>query len=116
MKLEEFVKQTLLDITNGVAEAQKTARLWIAPGMVEGEPKLMPQMVSFEIVVTVSKEGGGGISVWSFGDIKGSASSESHNKISFEVPVYFQNQTPNHDEFAKSYPLRASEAKKGTTA
>ena len=112
MKLEDFVKQTLLDITNGVAEAQKTARLWIAPGKVEGEPKLAPQMVAFEIAVTVSKEGGGGINVWSLGEIKGSASSESLNKISFEVPVYFQAQTPNHDGFAESYPLRASEAKR----
>lgn len=115
MKLEDFVKKTLLDITNGVAEAQKSAKLWIAPGMVEGEAKLAPQMVSFEVAVTVNKEGGGAISVWSLGEVKGSASSESLNKISFEVPVYFQSQTPNHDDFAESYPLRVSESKKRQT-
>jgi hypothetical protein len=113
MKLEDFVKQTLLDITNGVAEAQKSSKLWIAPGKVEGQAQLSPQMVAFEVAVTVSKEGGGGISVWSIGEIKGSAAAESVNKIAFEIPVFFQSQTPNHESFAESYPLCASEAKKG---
>jgi len=63
MKLEEFVKQTLLDITNGVASAQKETPLWIAPGRVEGEKVSTPQHVEFEVVVTVSKEGGGSIDV-----------------------------------------------------
>ena len=111
MKLEEFVKQTLLDITNGVAQAQAEAKLWIAPGKVEGEPKLTPQMVSFEVAVTVNKEGSGGISVWSLGELKGAASSESLNRISFEVPVYFQSQTPLHEKFAESYPLVAAKLK-----
>lgn len=112
MKLEDFVKQTLLDITNGVSEAQKASKLWIAPGQVEGQPQLTPQMVAFEVAVTVSKEGGGGINVWSVGELKGSASSESVNRIAFEIPVFFQSQTPRHENFAESYPLRASEAKK----
>ncbi|WP_156790768.1 hypothetical protein [Rhodobacter ferrooxidans] len=111
MKLDEFVKQTLLDITNGVADAQETAKLWIAPGTVEGEPKLAPQMVSFEVALTVNKGGGGGISVWSLGDLKGQASSESMNRVSFDVPVYFQSQTPNHAKFAESYPLVAAKMK-----
>lgn len=111
MKLDEFVKQTLLDITNGVAAAQVGAKLWIAPGTVEGEPKLAPQMVKFEVAVTVNKEGSGGISVWSFGELKGGASLESVNRISFDVPVYFQAQTPNHADFAQTYPLIAAKMK-----
>jgi len=63
MKLDEYVKQTLLDITNGVAAAQKETHLFIAPGFMEGEVKTAPQMVTFEIVVSVNKEAGGGISV-----------------------------------------------------
>jgi hypothetical protein len=112
VKLDEFVKQTLLDITNGVAQAQAEAKLWIAPGMVEGEPRNTPQMVSFEIAVTVNKEGSGGVSVWSIGELKGGASSESVNRISFVVPVYFQAQTPFHERFSETY-LRLAEKMKG---
>lgn len=111
MKLDEFVKQTLLDITNGVAQAQAEAKLWIAPGKVEGEPRITPQMVSFEVAVTVNKEGSGGVSVWSVGEVKGGASSESVNRISFEVPVYFQAQTPLHEKFSENYPLLAAKMK-----
>ena len=60
MRLDDYVRQTLIDITNGVAEAQKSSKLWIAPGTVEGEPRLTPQMVKFEVEVVVSKEEGGG--------------------------------------------------------
>lgn len=88
MKLDEYVKQTLLDITNGVEQAQREALLYIAPGTVEGEVRTEPQMVRFEVVVTVSKEAGGGISVFSVGDAKVQGSSEYTNRISFEVPIY----------------------------
>ncbi|MCJ9427922.1 trypco2 family protein [Kordiimonas marina] len=90
MKLEEFVKQTLLDITNGVSSAQAASPSWIAPGRVEGKKVMSPQMVSFEVAVTVSKEGGGSINIWSVAEAGGKASSEHTNKISFDVPVYFQ--------------------------
>lgn len=113
MRLDEFVKQTLLDITNGVARAQSEAKLWIAPGKVEGEPVNSPQMVSFEVAVTVSKEGSGGVSVWSIGEMKGGASTESVNRISFEIPVYFQAQTPLHEKFSENYPHLAAEMKGG---
>ena len=90
MNLEDYVEQTLLDITNGVAKAQKLSILSIAPGSLDGERILAPQMVSFDIAVTVSKEGGGGIQVWSFGDLSAKGSAEHSNRISFSVPVYFQ--------------------------
>ncbi len=90
MKLKDFVKQTLMDITNGVAEAQRGAPLWIAPGHVEGEKVIAPQLVSFEVGVTTNTDGGGEISVWSVGSAKAERSVEHVNKIAFSVPVYFQ--------------------------
>jgi hypothetical protein len=69
MKLDEYVKQTLLDITEGVAAAQKESSLWIAPGSIENKKVLSPQLIAFEIAVTVNKEGGGGIHVWSLADV-----------------------------------------------
>ncbi len=102
MKLEDFVKQTLLDITNGVAKAQKEALLYVAPGYVENEKQVAPQLVKFEVAVTVSKEAGGGIRVWSFGDAKTNISSEKTNRITFDVPVYFQAPTElNSKHFSK---------------
>ena len=93
MKLDEFVKQTLVEITKGVAEAQEEALLYIAPGYVNGVRQEDGQTVSFEVAVTVSTEGGGGISVFSVGDLKGSHAHETANKIAFEVPVYFTAPT-----------------------
>ena len=93
MKLEEYVSQTLLDITNGIAAAQQTSKLWIAPGTFEGKKVLSPQLVSFDIAVTVNREAGAGIEVWSLVDMKAAGSSEQVNKISFAVPIYFQATT-----------------------
>ncbi len=93
MKLDEFVKQTLLDITKGVADAQQEALLYVAPGFVENKEMTEFQLVKFEVVVTVNQEAGGGIRVWSLGDAKANVSSEKTNRISFDVPVYFQAPT-----------------------
>ena len=93
MNLDEFVERTLLDITNGVSRAQEKSLLYIAPGFVEGRKIDERQTVSFEVVVTTSKEAGGGIKVFSLGEAKGVASSEAVNRIAFDVPVYFQAPT-----------------------
>ena len=93
MKLDEYVKQTLLDITKGVSAAQKETPLWIAPGYVEGNAVLSPQLVTLDINVTVNKEGGGGIQVWSIGELNAKGSAEHTNRISFAVPIYFQAST-----------------------
>ena len=93
MKLDEFVEKTLLDITNGVAAAQEKSLLCIAPGFVENEKRVEMQLVKFEVVVTTSKDAGGGIRIWSAGEVKASGSSENTNRISFDVPVYFQAPT-----------------------
>lgn len=93
MKLDAFVKQTLLEITKGVADAQEETLLFIAPGVVNGVDKDDAQSVSFEVLVTVSSEAGGGISVFNFGDVIGSVTKETANRISFDVPVYFSAPT-----------------------
>jgi hypothetical protein len=93
MKLDEYVKQTLLDITNGVAAAQKESLIWIAPGNIESKKDLTPQLIAFEVAVTLSKEGGEGIHVWSLGELSAKGNAEHSNKISFSVPVYFQAKT-----------------------
>ncbi len=93
MKLDEYVKQTLLDISNGVEQAQRESMHFIAPGYVNGERIVERQAVSFEVVVTVNKEVGGGISVFSIGDAKAHGESEHTNKISFEVPIYLNAPT-----------------------
>ncbi|MCR9123771.1 MAG: hypothetical protein NXH91_16010 [Phyllobacteriaceae bacterium] len=103
MKLDEYVKQTLLDITNGVADAKQEAMLRIAPGMIDGQPIVEPQMVRFEVAVTISNEAGGGIKVFSLGDLKAQGTSAHTNKIAFEVPVYLTLVTPLHPEYAEVY-------------
>lgn len=110
MKLDEFVKQALLDITNGVAAAQEKTKLFIAPGAVEGETKKDGQSVKFEVAVTLNSSGGGGISVFSMGEVTGGISKESLNRISFEVPVYFSAPTrANRRHFANEGSLNPVE-------
>ena len=94
MDLDEFVEKTLLSITSGVANAQGKSLLYIAPGFVENKKIESKQTVSFEVVVTTSKEAGGGIKVFSLGEAKGGVSSQAVNRVSFDVPVYFQAPTP----------------------
>ena len=93
MNLDKFVEQTLLNITNGVARAQEKSLLYIAPGRVEGKIREEGQQVSFEVVVTTSSEAGGGIKIFTIGEAKGGVSSQAVNRISFNVPVYFQAPT-----------------------
>jgi hypothetical protein len=93
MRLEDFVRQTLLDITNAVSDAQAKSRIWIAPGYVDGEKVYALQPVNFDVAVTVSKEGGGGIQVWSVGEISAKGNIEHVNKVSFSVPVNFSAPT-----------------------
>lgn len=88
MKLDEFVKQSLLDITKGVADAQETSLLYIAPDYVNRIRQDGAQNAGFGVAVTVNAEGGGGISVLSFGDLKGSVARETVSRVSFEVPVH----------------------------
>ncbi len=94
MKLNEFVKQTLLDITKGVVDAQKESLLFIAPGYMNGKRIEKEHEVKFEITVSVAAEGGGGIKVLSLGELKAGGKAESTNKLTFEVPIYLNAPTP----------------------
>ena len=96
MKLDEYVRQTLLDITNGVEQAQRESMLFIAPGSINGERIAQAQMVKFQVTVSASKEAGGGIKVFSLGDLKTHGNLEHTNKIEFEIPVYFNAPTPQN--------------------
>lgn len=94
MDLKDFVKKTLLDITNGVFEAQQESVLFIAPGTINGKKIEKSHEVKFEVSVTVGAEGGGGIKVLSLGEVKAGAKTEATNKLTFEVPVYLNAPTP----------------------
>lgn len=87
MRLDGFVKLALIEVTNGVAQAQQEVLLNIAPGYVEGQEFVEKQMVSFESSVVVNKEGDRGVSVFSFGELNAKAATEHSNKNCFEGPV-----------------------------
>ena len=93
MKLKDFVKQSLLDITEAVAEAQEETKLFIAIGVVEGEVQKAPQSVNFEVAVTVSGDAEGVISVLGLGELKGAGVRESISKLTFDIPVHLQFPT-----------------------
>ena len=94
MKLDKFITNALIDITNGIVEAQKQSQLHIAPGSINGKPMLEPHSVKFDLRVAVSREGGGSIDVFGMGELGAKVSSEDTNSISFEVPVFFNSPTP----------------------
>ena len=92
MKLDEYVEKTLVDIANGVSKARQNAPVGIAPASVDGKFVASAQLVKFEISVVVSKDVEGGIKVFSIGSGGASVGSEQSNKITFEIPVYFQDK------------------------
>ncbi len=96
MNLKDFVKQSLLDITEGVTAAQEESLLFIAPAKVHDQPINSHSQVHFEVSVVVSSEVGGGISIWSAANAKTDRRSEHVSKISFDVPVFFQAPTERH--------------------
>lgn len=106
MDLKDFVRDTLLQLAEGVREAQTQAeeRKWttlIAPARsATGRIQQPVEMVKFDVAVTVSdtdqKSGKAGIRVFSFGEIGGSAEREASrsevHRIKFEIPIEFQKQ------------------------
>lgn len=91
MELDEYIEKSLVAISKGVTEAQSKAAVTIAPSGIEGKLNFEPQFVKFEIEVTTSAEGGGGIKVLTFGDASAKASSGRAHRLSFEVPVHFNS-------------------------
>jgi hypothetical protein len=91
MKLEDFVKQTLIEITNGVRKATEKSAVPIAPSSIDGKKiPAAPQFVHFEVAVSAKKEGGAGVINVLPIELKGKLTSEHVNKISFQVPVYYE--------------------------
>jgi len=100
--LKDFVQQALLDITTAVNTAKEQSSLSIAPGYVEGQKQLEPQMIEFSIHVYVSEEknksGKSEISIPIIQIVKAAVDGEFSSKneqttthaLKFSVPVYFQ--------------------------
>lgn len=106
MDLQEFIRQSLLDIVSAVREAKKLD-LGIAPDLVkpDGETTLLRTtggfkpafLIEFDIAVTVSREssaggsvGGGIIQVLSAKvDAKTESTNESVSRIKFTVPITY---------------------------
>jgi hypothetical protein len=90
--IKDFVRETLIQIVQGVDEARVKSDISIAPAYVEGELKTEGSQVHFEIAVTTSKEVDGGLKVLTIADLGANIRSESLNRVSFDVPVWFHGQ------------------------
>ncbi len=91
MELADYIGMSLIAIGQGVVAAQKKADITIAAGFIEGKALLEPQMVKFEIEVSTSSEGGGGIKVLSFADVSAGHKAQHSHRLTFEVPVHFNS-------------------------
>ena len=93
MNLEEFISQTLLDITQGIEKANKVSNRFQLSGQIH-QRGVSGESVEFDVGLQVShskqKGGKGGISVASVG-IKGEANSvdgyESTHRLKFKLFV-----------------------------
>ena len=109
MKLDDFVKQSLVDIVNGIKAAQtEVGKGIINPAGIRGTGDNTPRtrytvygnrlvhMLAFDVAVTATDtgtvEGGGKITILAAG-IGGKASSLNEEKtatrISFEIPIVY---------------------------
>lgn len=96
MKLKDYVKEVLLDVSSAVYEAKHEAEIAIAPGSMNDKLNMEPQFVSFSVSVTTNKEGSGGIDVLSAFHADGKLTAEHVNKVEFKVPIYFQAKRPSN--------------------
>lgn len=87
MELKDFIEKSLLEILDGVREAQKKD-IAVAPSSIEGKPIWTERLVNFDIQVAVDKSGTGGIKVLSLTDLGGSVSKSESHRISFSIPVH----------------------------
>lgn len=118
MTLQEFVRDSLIQVTSGVDEA-RTQNRKIAPWVqvasdkkcggftiYDGTPAFL---VEFDVAVSVSakKDGGGGASIsiaHVFTAGGGAESSKEHSEISrirFSVPIHFTNMSEGAKDIAK---------------
>lgn len=106
MELKDFVRDTLLDLIQGVKEAQEKCEetgAIVSPrsGQVDSTFIRGPQTVSFNVILGVEegKKGSTGIKVscpqvgFQIGKIfDGSKKNSEQTSVSFTVPVYFPYQ------------------------
>jgi len=99
MELKEFIKTVLVDVCEAKNAVEEGA---IAPGSIDGVLVEREQLINFEISVSASDslEGGGEgkIQVLSLGVAAGTKvnkETQSINKISFQVPVYYSAKYNN---------------------
>lgn len=110
MKLKDFIKETLVEIAEGIDEAKDPVghRVAIAPSSMNGELSSEKSYIEFDIAVTANetihkrKNGTGSVSAQIEvlgnrvkGELGGSAigdtqlQSEKVSRVQFKVPVYF---------------------------
>jgi len=108
MELHEFVRETLIQIINGIAEAQNSESIRfnnaaIVPhGVSSSDVKSANREIVFDVVVTTqtesSSKAGIGIFVGAFGvgtQGKLNANDSLENRVQFTVPVLFPMQKIN---------------------
>lgn len=107
MELKDFVRDTLLDIVQGVKEAQEKCKgtgVVICPRSGQADKTYIrgPQTVSFNIVLggEESEDGSSGLKVsfpqfgFQIGGAKGESQKNSEQtSVNFTVPVYFPIQS-----------------------
>lgn len=118
MKLDEFVKEVLIEIVSGIRSAQAIeGGAFIVPAgdgghdyakhpRVSSSARIKSTIVDFDIALTVEDsskaEGGGGLKVWGIGaNVQGSVTSKDTtvSRIQFAIPILLP-QSPRkwHEE------------------
>jgi hypothetical protein len=92
ISIQEFVRDALLQIVKGVDEARDQTDISIAPSFVEGNLQKLGNSVHFDLSITISKDAKGGLKVANIVEVGGTASSMTLNRVSFDVPVWFQGR------------------------
>jgi hypothetical protein len=107
MNLQEFVSESLNQITEGVASAKKNHGDYVAPELSGGDDRPKGQLVTmgwkpaflveFDVAVTASESssagGGGGLKVLSVVSLEGggkrSIENSSVSRVKFSVPIVY---------------------------
>ena len=97
MDLQEFVKETLVEVIKGAHKAaEEISGQHTEKNLLGGiNVSLDPSLVEFDVAVTVSRgtKGGGRLGVSIFGvEATVSGSTQSQHRIKFSIPVTFVSQ------------------------
>lgn len=109
MNLEKFVEESIMQIANGIKNAQASSEdILICPSVIPSENGLLikedgarfreaPQMINFDIAVTVTeskdKKGSGEVQVLGLsfgGGLDSNYQNSSISRIKFEIPIVWQ--------------------------